>query len=306
MNNQHSGIAVPQKWTAKFMQFPLTRITLAMFLVLVPVNALIFALSWSSKHIPGNAFRFFGSLVIAAVALFAYYAYVRLIEKRTAEEITRGGALKELAFGLLLGTLFLSATIGILAFVGAYEVTGMNNWRIIFSTLPTFIVVGFVEEIIMRGIIFRILEAWLGSWIALAISAAIFGFGHMGNPGATLLNASAITIEAGIMLAAAYMFTRGLWLCIGLHLAWNIMQGTIFSVAVSGLKQEGLFKARMTGPEWLTGGAFGVEASSVAVLICGAGGLYFIYRAKQKGQVIQPDWKRKIRLPIETVPASST
>jgi uncharacterized protein len=304
MNNQNASIRVPKKWGARFMQFPLTRIALAMVFVLVPVNGLIYALALLGKQIPGNAFRLGGSLLIVVFALLAYSTYVMLVEKRPAHELSRAGAAKELALGLFIGTLFFSVTMGILALAGAYEVAGMNSWRIIFSTLPTFIVAGFVEEIIMRGIIFRILEEWLGSWIALAISATIFGFGHMGNPGATLLNAGAIAIEAGIMLAAVYMLTRRLWLCIGLHVAWNAAQGSIFSVAVSGMKLEGLFKAKMIGPEWLTGGAFGAEASLVAVLICGAGGLYFIYRAIKKGRVIQPYWKKTPVENLQILPSS--
>jgi membrane protease YdiL (CAAX protease family) len=304
VDSQKSEIALGKKWGEKIMQFPLTRMTLALLFVLLPVGVIGFATSVLTKHIPGNSFKLTSSVLIVIVALAGYYAYVRLVEKRPVTELSRLGAGKELGLGLLVGACFLLLVIGILALLGIYQVSGVNHWTIIFTTLPAFIIAGFVEEIIARGIIFRILEASLGSWLAIAISAAIFGFGHLTNPGATLLNASAITIEAGVMLAAAFMLTRRLWLCIGMHLAWNIMQGTIFSVAVSGMKMQGLFKATMVGPEWLTGGTFGAEASLVAVIICTAGGIFFLYRAIQKGNLIQPYWKRNA-LNLQALPATS-
>jgi hypothetical protein len=159
--------------------------------------------------------------------------------------------------------------------------------------VPGFILAAVLEEVAMRGIIFRILEQWLGSWIALALSAAIFGLLHLLNPGTTLLNAVSIMLEAGIMLAAAYMLTRRLWLCIGIHFAWNFTQGGIFSAAVSGGATRGLLQAKLVGAEWLTGGAFGVEASAVALTVCACAGLLFVIAAKRKGNVVRPSWGAK-------------
>jgi hypothetical protein len=142
----------------------------------------------------------------------------------------------------------------------------------------------------MRGIVFRILEQWLGSWIALAISAAVFGLLHLLNPGATLLDACAIMLVGGVMLAAAYMLTRRLWLCIGMHFGWNFTQGGIFSTAVSGGATHGLLQAKMAGPVWLTGGDFGAEASVVALVTCMAAGVLLLAAARRKGHVITSPW----------------
>jgi hypothetical protein len=141
--------------------------------------------------------------------------------------------------------------------------------------------------------VFRIIEQALGSWIALGISAVIFGALHLLNLGATLANAAAITVEGGVLLAAAYMLTRRLWLCIGLHIAWNFTQGGIFSVAVSGGSSEGLLQARMVGPDWLTGGRFGAEASVVAWVICAAAGITLLVLAVRKGRVVRPSWSER-------------
>jgi hypothetical protein len=135
-------------------------------------------------------------------------------------------------------------------------------------------------------------EESLGSWLALAISALIFGLLHLANPNATLWGGIAIAIEAGVMLAAAYMYTRRLWLPIGIHFAWNFTQGAIFGVAVSGNEAKGLLQSTLSGPSLLSGGDFGAEASIFAVLICLAAGIYFLQKSSQQGKFIQPFWKR--------------
>jgi uncharacterized protein len=98
---------------------------------------------------------------------------------------------------------------------------------------------GVREEIVFRGLIFRIAEESLGTVWALAISATLFGVIHLIGPNATVLGALVIIFEAGILLAAAFVLTRRLWLCIGLHVAWNFTQCGIFGVAVSGTASKG-------------------------------------------------------------------
>lgn len=231
-----------------------------------------------------------GALLLTAVILVAYRTYVKVIEERAATELSGARATRELAAGLLLGALLLSLTIGVLAALGVYRVTGFHGWMSMLATVPAFIMGAVLEEVVTRGVVFRILEQWLGSWIALAISAALFGLLHLLNPGVTLLNAGAIMLEAGLLLAAAYMLTRRLWLCIGIHFAWNFTQGGIFSAAVSGGATNGLLEAKLVGPVWLTGGAFGAEASVVAVVVCLAAGLLLLLAARRKGHVIQSSW----------------
>jgi hypothetical protein len=79
----------------------------------------------------------------------------------------------------------------------------------------------------------------------------------------------AIAIEAGILLALAYALTRNLWLAVGIHMGWNFTEGSIFGAEVSGTKEaHSLLSAPRTGPELLTGGAFGPEASILSLVAC--------------------------------------
>jgi membrane protease YdiL (CAAX protease family) len=260
------------------------------------VALLFIAIPFAVVATPFNMFvsdkslRRLGALLLTAIVLGAYCSYVRIVEKRPVVELSVPRMLPELGAGVLLGALLFSATVGLLAALGVYQVTGSNGWAAMLVTVPGFILGGVLEEVVMRGIVFRVLEQSLGSWIALAISAAIFGLLHLFNPGATLLNAGSVMVEAGVLLAAAYMVTRRLWFCIGIHLAWNFTEGGIFSAAVSGGHTKGLLQSKLTGVDWLTGGAFGAEGSLVAVAICAAAGVLLVARAVRKGNIVQPFW----------------
>jgi hypothetical protein len=268
---------------------PVIRIILALLAIAIPfaIVAIPFNLYVSDKTLKKA-----GALLLAVIILATYRTYVKVVERRSATELSSTRAIRELGAGLLVGALLLSLTIGVLAALGVYRITGTNGWTAMIATLPAFILAAVLEEVVMRGVVFRILEQWLGSWIALAISAALFGLLHLFNPGATLLNAGAIMLEAGILLAAAYMVTRRLWFCVGIHFAWNFTQGGIFSAAVSGEATNGLLQAQLVGPAWLTGGAFGAEASLVAVVVCLAAGLLLLLAARHRGHMIPSAWSR--------------
>lgn len=280
----------PTRRGARLLRNPIVRIVLALFSIAIPfaIVATPFNL-----FVTDRALRAVGALLLTAVVLLAYRGYVQVVEKRAVAELSGKQAIPEVLSGLALGALLFCATIGILAALGVYQVTGINGWKSMLEGVAGFILFGVLEEVIMRGIVFRIIEQALGSWIALGISAVIFGALHLLNLGATLANAAAITVEGGVLLAAAYMLTRRLWLCIGLHIAWNFTQGGIFSVAVSGGSSEGLLQARMVGPDWLTGGRFGAEASVVAWVICAAAGITLLVLAVRKGRVVRPSWSER-------------
>ena len=277
----------PSAWGARLLRFPLSRIGVALLAIAIPfaIVALPFNL-----FVTDRALKKAGALLLTAIVVGAYRGYVRIVEKRAVTELSGPHASRELGAGVLLGALLLSLTVGVLGALGVYQVTGSNGWAAMLATVPGFILASVLEEVVMRGVIFRILEQWLGSWIALVLSAALFGLLHLLNPGTTLLNAASIMLEAGVLLAAAYMLTRRLWLCIGIHFAWNFTQGGIFSAAVSGGATNGLLQAKLVGPEWLTGGTFGVEASAAAVVTCASAGLLFLIAAKRRGNVVRPSW----------------
>jgi len=278
------------RWN-KFVQFPLVRILLAGFMVILAAIAtqkLILLLVPSQ----GRSVTRIATLISIVAVYGAYCAYVRLVEKRAVAEFSTGGALKEFGAGVLTGALLFSSTIAVLWAIGSYHVTGTAAASSIVGPLVGAMMAGVAEEIVFRGIVFRIVEQSLGTWLAMLISAVLFGFIHLISPHATLVGAISIIFEAGILLAAAYTATRRLWLPIGLHMAWNFMQGGIFGVAVSGTPAKGLLQGTLSGPEWLSGGAFGAEASVVAIAICLIAALALIAWTVRRNQIVKPFWHR--------------
>ena len=294
-DSNHAPTDAPNRatrpWRVRLWEFTLTRIAVAFAFVALPLAAVAIPMNLFVTH---RGMKRLGALLLSAVVVAAYCAYVRLIEKRRPTEFSTPGAVREVACGVVLGALLFGLTIATLGAVGAYRVTGSNGWRAMLPAAAIFLVAAVAEEVAIRAILFRLLEASLGTWIALALSAGVFGLLHLFNPGATWLNTGAVSIEAGVLLAAAYLVTRRLWLCIGIHFAWNFAQGGIFSVAVSGNGQKGWLRSTLVGADWLTGGAFGPEASVVALLVCSVAGGLLLWVARRRGRFVQPYWKRRL------------
>ncbi len=203
------------------------------------------------------------------------------------------GSLRDLIAGLAVGGLLIGLVVAGLALAGWYRVVEFSwNGSLLFSSLLSWLLVAVREEVYFRAVAFRSIEEYLGSWLSLAVSAALFGLAHRINPGATWSSSAAIAIEAGILLGAAYMLTRSLWLAVGIHWGWNLFQGTIFGAPVSGHAIPSLIKAELAGPEWATGGPFGPEAGLFAVLLCTLAGIGLAWWAVRRKHVAQPFWRK--------------
>jgi uncharacterized protein len=274
----------------KFVRFPLTQLAVLYFaLSYLYLSGFFFRGAFA----PGPVAGIVATLFAAAMMLVVYTAIVRFMEQRPVTELALPAMGKELGIGILLGAGLYTACILILMVFGTYRINGFNDWHILLPGLAVTIATGFYEELFFRGGVFRLAERWFGTWIALLISGLVFGFVHMGNEGSTMQGLISISTWAGLLLAATYILTRRLWLGIGLHAAWNYTQGSVFSGIVSGNGQAaGLTKSTIEGPEWLTGGAFGIEASVVALVVCTTTGVILLVMAVRKGNVVQPFWKK--------------
>lgn len=226
--------------------------------------------------------------------VLAYWLLVRFVERRPVTELAPGKALTHSATGWLVGMGILLLSAGVMAAFGVFRVEGYNPDAYLVGPLVVLgLLPGITEEIVARGVLFRVVEEGMGSWIALAISAALFGFGHAANPNATAWSSIAIAIEAGLLLGMAYAWTRSLWFCMGLHAAWNFTQGPLLGIPVSGFEVEGLLRSRTQGPELLSGGEFGAEASILTLVVCVALGLFFARKAIAAGRILPPSWRRR-------------
>jgi membrane protease YdiL (CAAX protease family) len=276
--------------------WPVTRLIVALLMVAAGVNAARAVLRVLARHLTGASLRqdtLAYAIPIVLAAHFSYLLYVKLVERRRVAELGSRGAVPEVALGVLTGAVLFAATIGAIALLGDYRVTGVNGWRAMAGPFAMAVGSGYAEELVFRGVLFRIVEDGLGTWWALAISSALFGLAHAANPHATAVSTVAIMLEAGVLLGAAFVLTRRLWLPVGIHFAWNFTQGGIFGVNVSGYAARGLLRGELTGSVLLSGGSLvGAEGSLFALLFCLAVAVWFLVEGGRRGHFKRPFWSR--------------
>lgn len=221
----------------------------------------------------------------ALAIIGAYIGVVRLLEKHLPKDLNIKRLLPEMGKGLLIGIFMMGLTTVVLWAIGSYglhdDITSVNseNLGIFLFNIPFFLLVAVGEEVIFRGMIFRIIDERISTIAAYIVSALLFGFMHFGVPGAGVWSSTAIAIEAGLLLAVAYKFSGSLWMPIGIHWTWNLFEGPVFGYAVSGSDALGptLLHSYVSGPDIITGGPFGPEASIIMVVI-GIGFIFWFWK----------------------------
>ena len=283
--------APPPPWR-RIVDFPLIAMVVAWIGVMVPVG--LTAGLFERLVRPSPTSDIVSKLAVAAVMVVAYKLIVPRLGTRRHDDLKGPGAIAQLAAGFAGGTMLFALIVGTAALVGVYSISGPGD----VSSLARAVVgdgvfPAVVEEILFRAILFRFVEEFAGSGVAILISSALFGLSHLENPNADMLSTVGIMFEGGILLAAAYLLTRRLWLSMGLHASWNLTQGELFDIPISGNDAHGLVEAHLHGPVLLTGGGFGLEASLISIIIGTAFGVLLLWLAVVRGQVMQPSWVRR-------------
>ncbi|MBB2938705.1 hypothetical protein FHX82_005783 [Amycolatopsis bartoniae] len=228
-------------------------------------------------------------LATAAGGLFCYTRLSRFAEQRPdVPELARADAKPGLLRGSALGAGAFAATMLLIGMFGGWDhVSGGSFWGFL-ASIGVMASAAVNEELLFRGVIFRITQERAGTWPALVLSAVLFGGTHLLNANATLWGAVSIAVEAGVMLGAAYACTRSLWLPIGIHFAWNLFESGVFGTTVSGASgtAQGLLNTALSGPALLTGGGFGPEASLIAVLTCATPAVFLLRKAARRGLLV--------------------
>lgn len=255
---------------------------------LVPVVAVAFVGGQVVGAVQGDALL---SLVLgvatAVLAVFVYARMVRWSERRAPVEVAATGATARIALGAAIGVGWFAAVIVNIALLGDYRVHGLGSVGGAAGLFGFMAAAAVTEELIFRGVLFRIIEERTGTWLALALTSVLFGLSHLLNADATLWGAIAIAIEAGGTLAAAYAATRTLWVPIGLHFGWNFAEAGIFGTEVSGNgKTQGLLHGVTSGPAAVTGGRFGPEASLYSVVLGVLLTIVFLWVAHRRGTLV--------------------
>ncbi len=238
--------------------------------------------AWPKTSAPARCAAF---ALGAVSALLVYALAVWVAEGRRPSELALRPLVPEVTIGLLIGSLMFATVMAIMAVFDLYDIRQLGAapaWLSLGKAIQS----GVVEELLIRAVMLRLVWRAFGPWMAFAASAALFGFGHLGNPNATVFAAICIALEAGIMLGAFYALTGRLWVSIGIHAAWNFTQGYVFGAAVSGTDfgpSIASSTARPGASEWLTGGPFGPEASLPGLLVCLVVGIVAMELARRAG-----------------------
>ena len=255
---------------------------------LLAVAAVAFVGGQAVAAVRGNAWLAFAfGVATAALAILVYSWVVRRTEHREPSEMARTGAVARTGRGVLIGFAMCAAVIVGIAFLGGYQVDGFGSATGALGLFGLMAAAATTEELMFRGVLFRVVEERLGTWLSLLLTGVVFGLLHLFNPDGSLWGATAIAVEAGFMLGACYAATRNLWVPIGLHFGWNFALGGVFSVAVSGNgESNGLLKATTSGSDLVTGGAFGPEGSVCTVAAGVLLTLLFLRLAHRRGHIV--------------------
>jgi hypothetical protein len=288
---------LPLGTLGKIVQFPLVRMLMAILVLSGVTLALDFLLNFlpiSDFTEPFSRYINYAQHILTILAVyFSYKLYVYLFEKRPAYELSFSRSLPETITGIVVGGAMISLSVLILIIPGYYKIEGFNSIATLTNGLFLFASGAFFEEVLFRLIIFKLVEEYFGSWVSIIASALLFGFAHLFNDNATLWSATAIAIEAGVLLAVAFMLTRRVWFVFGIHFGWNFMQASVFGITTSGITIDGLIRPEISGPNWITGGTFGIEASVITVVIGLITAFILLRMVKKDGQIVYPVWKRK-------------
>ena len=275
----------------RILQFPLTRL-------IVLGGALFYLMAWSEEQIDAvhdqPVLGVAVAIVMALVAMAVYVAWGRVIERRKVSELSTPKAGREFLLGGLIGAGLITGCALGLMLLGMYRIEGLNPVSFMIPAMAMAVKASVFEELVFRGVLFRSVEDMGGSWIAVLVSSLFFGGTHLLNPSATITAAVYIGIEAGLLFAGAYLMTRRLWIAIGLHMLWNFVQSAVFSGVVSGdVALPGLFRQTTEGPAFITGGAFGMEQSIFALILCSTAGIVMLAIAMRRGHLKPAPWNRR-------------
>ena len=212
--------------------------------------------------------------VFVFIALVIFF-WVKVVEKRPIRTLGffKGHIWLNLLKGWGLGTLLL-----LVSFLGTYLLGGLEFVKVdfsqktllyILSLIPFWFIQGGTEELVTRGWLLQTVTNRLNLSWGIAISSSLFSMLHLGNQGVTALSLISIVL-VGVLLALYMLKTDNIWGVAALHGAWNFAQGNLVGVAVSGQNAGGSllhFQARSGVPDWLSGGAFGLEGNLVTCLV---------------------------------------
>ena len=278
----------------KIITFPITRITVggsALMGIGLALKKFIFAPLPGFIGIKGDMAKSIEYFLSILGVFLAYYLIFRLYEGRKITELSGKQLIPETLIGFFGGFFCISIILLVLFFTGHFQILSSYPLSTLLLPLTAITLFALIEEILFRGILYRITEENLGTIIALLLTSIPFGVFHIFNQDANVYSILSATL-GGLVMGILYTLTKRLWIPIFAHVGWNFAQVFFLSNVSSVTDYTGLFESRLEGSALLVGGGFGIEDSliSSSLLILLFAGLYFT--ALKKGRIEKPFWKK--------------
>lgn len=208
-------------------------------------------------------------ILFSGILLYLYKRYTTKYLTPTASVSCFSQASKILR-GLAVASVYVMLIVAILYWGNCYVPISVEfNLLGQVEGLSLFFLVALVEEVVCRGVIFRLISRRWNMVVGLIVSAFVFGFMHIYKDEVTAWYSLALSVTAGWLLGIAYAYHRTIWVPIGMHWAWNYLQGSIFGFPVPGMAFHvtPLITPSTTGTGLITGGEFGIVASTINIAI---------------------------------------
>lgn len=196
----------------------------------------------------------------------------------------RPGWPREFALGLSIGWGVAAVCVLAMALFGGIVMSlsfSRANWGWLFADCAFFALLTLAEEVAFRGYAFQRFARATGPAGAIFAFSLLYAFLESMRPGATRATA-AVAFLFSVLLSAAYLRTRALWVSWGLNFGWKATRAVFFGLAVQGNSTHSpVVQGDPTGSFWLTGGGFGLESSWFAFLVLLAA-LPVVFRATRE------------------------
>ncbi|MEP6467134.1 MAG: CPBP family intramembrane glutamic endopeptidase [Parafilimonas sp.] len=233
------------------------------------------------------------AILDALAAISSYIFLFRVYEKRKIKELSLSTFSRNATIGFTTGIGLQSIFILVIYLFGNYFIKQINPVSFLLPAFAAAFTAGFVAEILIVGVFFRVTEERLGTLITLLICFVFFIVMHINVKGATTISVLSTAIQAGVLLPAVYIFSRSLWVPIFLHFAWDFSEPGIFGGINPGLSiDKSLFTSNISGSPLLSGGKMGPQNSIQSLVLCLIAAIIFLWLAKQKNHLIKPSWKK--------------
>lgn len=278
----------------KVVQFFLTKMIVAIGVVVLLVAFIewLCSLTLDKTNLSNDVKTLIVAVAEAVMAAAGYRFVFRLYDKRPIHELRTASFMNNALVGFLIGVALQALFILIIYLAETYLVVSVNTVSALVSPFAFALTAGFVAEIVLIGIVFRLLEQQVGTILSLLAFVILFALLHVNVSGATIISVGATAMQAGLLLPAAYVFSRNLWLPIFLHFGWDFAEPGIFGgINPSSSLSRGLLASKIGGNSLLTGGGTGPQDSLPSLLLCLVVGLIFLLLAKRKNNLIKPYWR---------------